>query len=792
MSKKTSRRTAGSEPAAVQASPAGPAAAVGLVLCCVLYFWTVCLTSISTVKFAALALLCLFLASVFLFFTRLRGRVGVPLLLLATFIVMGGISTLYAVSGKFALYEFLKLLAAFCLAMLLLALAPGQGTSPGRWIAKALAGFSAISGLVSIDMLSTRWLSGAVLGSLGGATPDYAGLAGVEAGVRMTSLFENPNVFAGVAGIGVLLSLGLVCSSERWAERSVQTVILYVNALAFLLAFSMGATASIAVAFLVFLLLAQKEKRVGLFILMVETMASTVLAAAVISMTSFQAWSGVQPVPILCTVLGAAALCGLDKLLGFRLVRLLEKRGKLIPILTAALLALLAAFVLAAYNLTGGINLEAGAGVRRAAYPEAGAYTLSVESDRPLNVTIETQNQRDTMMHTSSVLYRGAAEGASFAVPEDSLVVYFNFSAPEGAEIQSVTYAGENGAGGIPLGYKLLPGFIANRLQGLWANENAIQRLVFFADGMKLFQRSPIYGLGLGAFENGVKSVQSFAYVTKYAHNHYIQTLAETGVIGLALFLLLLGGSAAAVALDRKNGEHSHPLTPALGAALVFMAAHAATEVVFSSYPYLPIAFGVFALISLCCGDALPKLRLHVKGQIVSLLVLSALVAAYGILLVCNLHAKAVADAGNSYEALDEAIALDKFEWADYGLSYVTSVIEQGETDADLLAKADDYAERLSKVDSNTVPIYLANYYFQTGRTEAAMAMVEKYVDYVSSDQAAWQQAFDLMLQHEEDTDTYRSGVRRVAAMLEEWNKNNMGEIMISESARALIERAGG
>lgn len=788
MGRKVNRNTARQQPAAVSTQRKAGMAAL-LAVCCVLYFWAVCLTSAATVKFMALALAALVLASVFLFFTRLRGRMGVPLLLLAAVVVMGGVSNLYAVSGKFALYEFLKVLAAFCLGLLLLVFAPGQDTGQGG--AKVLSGFSAIAGLVSIDMLSTRLFSGLVLKVLAQSTPDYGDLAGVEAGIRMTSLYENPNVFAGIAGLGVLLSLGLVRSSKDRAERTVQTVILYVNALAFLLAFSMGASASIAVAFLIFLLLARKGERTGLFILMAETLVCTVLAAAVISITSFQPWSGFQPVPLACTVLGAAALCVSDALLGERLAVFLGKRGKLLPILAAAIIALMAAFILAAFNLTGPASLEAGGTLRRAAYPDAGSYSLAVDSDRPLNVMIESQDQQETMMHTGTVLYSGSASGAVFTVPENSLVVYFNFSAPEGAGVQSVSYTGENGSGDVPLGYKLLPGFMANRLQGLFANENAIQRLVFFADGLRIFRRSPVVGLGLGAFENGVKSVQSFAYVTKYAHNHYIQTLAETGVIGLILFLLLLGGSAAAVILERKKGETSHPLTPALGAALAFMAAHAATEVVFSSYPYLPIAFGAFILISLCCGDALPRPRLNAKGQIVSLLAVSALIAAYVILLVCNLHAKAVADEGGSFEAMDSAIALDKFEWADYALSYVASAPDAGD-DESILAQADKYAQRLAKLDSNTVPIYLAEYYFKTGRTEEAMAMAEKYVDYVSSDAEGWQQAFDLMLRYEEDTEVYRAGVLRIARMLEEWNAANIGEIAVSESAWALIGRAGG
>lgn len=389
-------------------------------------------------------------------------------------------------------------------------------------------------------------------------------------------------------------------------------------------------------------------------------------------------------------------------------------------------------------------------------------------------------------MHTSTDLYSGDASDAAFEVPEDSLVVYFNFSAPEGAHIQSAFCGSES----IPLGYKLLPGFIANRLQGLWANENAIQRLVFFDDGLKLFRRSPVTGLGIGAFENGIKSVQSFYYETKYAHNHYIQSLAETGVIGLLLFLALLGGSAAAVLLDRRRGETAHPLTPALGAALVFMAGHAATEVVFSSYAYLPAAFGVFALISLCCGEPLP-VKLGKAAKTAALLILCVLIGVYALLLVGNMRARAVAETEATFDAMDEAVSLDKFEWADHALTYVDNALDP-ELDASIRAQADEYAQRLAKLDSNTIPIHLAVYYFETNRTAEAISMVEKYVAYVSSDAAAWQEAFDTLLKYKEDSEVYRTGVQKIARMLSDWNEANLGEIEVSDAAKALIVEVNG
>ena len=682
-----------------------------------LYFLLVCLTSSSTVKPAALFLLAVGATAVF--FPRLRDRLHLPVLTLALVVLMDGLSTLYARSGKFALYEFLKPLAAFCLALLLLTMKDRESGCTGRRGAAILSGFSALAGLVSIDLLSTRIISAPILGLLGLFTPDYTNLSAVEEGVRMTSMFTNPNVFAGCVGLGTLLSLGLVVSSAG-RERIVHLICLYINALSFLLAFSMGASGMIALAFLAYLLLERPERRAQLLLLMVETLVLSVAAAFLISLTSFTAWTGFRPVPLLCVIAGAALLCLLDRLCR-PLADKLSSHSRIVLVLTGVILAGVAVFALAAYNLTGSAALQPGQSLRRAAYPEPGAYALTAEAEGDLTVYIESQNQQETMMHTSTPLYQGPLAGASFTVPEDSLVVYFNFTAASEARLDSAVCTGEAGTCGVPLGYKLLPGFIANRLQGLWANQNAIQRFVFFSDGMKLFGRSPVIGLGLGAFENGVKSVQSFYYETKYAHNHYIQVLVETGAVGFVLFIGLLASSGAAVWFARKR---ENPLIPALGAALVFMAGHAATEVTFSTYAYLPIAFGVFALINLCCGDAIPLPELGGMAKNGVLAAIPALLIVFGVMLSGNMSAQRLASHATAFSDLDRAVSMDKFEWADYMLGYVNSTLTT-ETDETIRQQADAYAARLAQVDSNTVPIYLAEYYFSTGRTELGLEMVE-------------------------------------------------------------------
>lgn len=760
----------------------------GPVLFAVLLFFTICLASASTVKQTALVLTVLVLAAVLLFFSRLRDRFRAPVMALALLVCADGVSLFYAVSGKFSLYEFLKVLIAFCIALLILALSGGENGQAGRRAAAVLEGSIALMGLVSIDMFSTRLLSGTVVKILGVFSADYNHLDALEVNVRMLSLFGNPNIFAGCAGIGVLLALGLAVSSEN-RVRLVHLVCLYLNALAFLLAFSMGAIAAISPAFVLCLVFERRERRPALLVLMVETLLLTGISVAVISMTSFDSWTGVQPIPLLCAALGAAALCVLDCVLGQRAARVLARYGRGVLLFSGGILALLAVYVLLAWNVTGGVTLQAGQAIRRAAYPAPGGCALVVqEGELPITVLVEAQNQQDTMMHTNSVLYQGPLAGASFEVPEDRLVVYFTFAAQADAHLEEVRWESGGESGSIPLEYKLLPLFVANRIQGLVANQNAIQRLVFFTDGLKLFRRSPIVGLGMGAYENGVQSVQSFRYQTKYAHNHYIQMLVETGIVGLILFIGLF--AAAALALWRaRKAEEPHPLLPVLGAALAFMAGHAFVEVVFSTYAYLPLAFGVVALITLCTVPAEERVTKKLKTN--ALLASAALLGAFGVLLSCNMQAQAMSRRATSLSDLEQAAFYDKFEWADHMLTYVINAAEL-EVDGEERIKADQYAERLSRLNSNTIPIYLAEYYFRSGLTQKGMDMIEKYVNYVSSEADTWNQAFSLLEHYDTGSEVYRAGVARIYQLLQDWNAANMGEIELSEAAEAYLAQALG
>lgn len=755
------------------------------------FFLLLCVTATGAAKLTTALMLAGTALVLFFSAKELGRRLSLPFLTLSGLVLMCGLSTAYALSGKFALNEFLKVALAYCVFLLVL-LFPGKGADPSRRGAAMISVSTALASLFSIDLISTRILSGLFQGVMGLFGREYSALEGVEAGSRITSIFTNPNIFAGCVGLGVLLGLGLAVSSTDRRERCVHLVCLFLNALAFVLAFSMGASGTIVLAFLVLLAFERRERRAPLLILMLETMAITLCAAFPIFLTAFDAWTGIQPIPLLCAVGGSALLCLLDHAVGTRAAALLGRYAKATLALALAAVIGVGIFAGVALNVTGSAQLEPGEGLRRSAYPQPGTYQLESTASGPVTVTIESQNENDTMMHTSTVIYQGDLQDATFTVPEDSLVVYLNFTMPQGGSLDQVSIQGDGSSEAVKLGYPLLPGFIANRLQGLFANQNAIQRTVFFRDGLLLFQRSPIIGLGMGSFENAILGVQSFFYETKYVHNHYIQLLVETGAIGLALFVATLGLCALALWRGRKR-EDGSPLLAALAGCLVFMAGHAATEVVFSASVYLPIAFGIFALILLTCGDALPlpaAMTKTPKPARILLRTISGLLCVFLVLLSGNLVAKSILreDQGNPFGAMKTAILLDRYEWTDHMLSYVYNAPRT--EDQAILDQAKVYAQRLSQVSSNTIPLYLGEFYLTIGETQQGIDALNQYVDYTASKSGSWEQAFQMMIAglSGNDGDLMIQGIQDLYAKFLHWNEVNMGRLTLSDDVKSVLQ----
>ena len=656
-----------------------------------------------------------------------------PAFAMFAYMLLAGISTLYAKSGKFAIAEFSCMLAAFAGFMMIVLRSRG-GKVSFRRTAAVLAAAAAPVGVLSIDAASSNILMRPFRALMEVVGPGY-GDTGATFYARLNTIFGNPNVYAGLMSIACLLSLWLVLTAETRKQKILCTILLMVNAVSYLLAFSMGSLGVFVVACLLMLALAPKERRIGFFLLLVQT-AVVALAAGAVSVAGFGDTATGSPLPLIMLIAGCAAACALEVFVREKVANALAGKGKVLIGILAGILVLIAVYLVAALNLTGPYTFSAESDFRRTADLSAGEYTLTMEATAPVNVRVAYKNTNNLIQNNETDLASGSSDSAvTFNVPEDSELVFFYFSCSEpGVTINSATYTGAQD-GSLKLGYTILPSFIADRIQDLSANGNVVQRGVYRQDAIKLWLTSPIIGRGLGGFENGVVSVQDYYYETKYAHNHYVEMLCDLGVLGLAAFVALLGTAVWAMVKTRKQ----KPLTVMLLAACVCqMFGQAISDVIWSVGGCMPMFFAVLALVTLYCGDSLRlKLPHKSKGGAVRWPV-AAVSAVFIVLIGLNLIAQSIFYSDDlSLEDLKNCASIDLFEANDYKLSYLISGgNEEG--------VADQYAQDLAQEESNSITIPLAQYYAGTMQYAAALDTLDHGSDYMRADEEVWQQMFDV------------------------------------------------
>lgn len=279
-------------------------------------------------------------------------------------------------------------------------------------------------------------------------------------------------------------------------------------------------------------------------------------------------------------------------------------------------------------------------------------------------------------------------------------------------------------------------------------------------------------------------------------HNHYIETLVSTGVVGLVLFVGMLALCALAL-WKNLHREDCDPLAPALAAALVFMGGHALVEVVFSFPFYLTVALGILGLICVCCGDTM-SLKVEKEDVLGWITVgIDALLALFVVTLSFNLRASHIAERntyGNPYKSLEAAAEMDLYEGMDYELSYVRLARginqEKVEKNWPIYEQANRYAEKLGKISSNIIPIpaILAEYYFSTDQQEKAFAMLEKQVTDRAADSQAWNTVFQILETYSDGSDGYRTEIEKLYQQLLSWDEQNLGDLHLTEANQAYID----
>lgn len=744
----------------------------------VLCFFLMCCNEGVSTRFMAMALL------VWSFFRLLLGtgkwveKLPLPFFFLSMYMLWNGVRSFSAISTEFAFQDYTKLLVAFLLLFLML-----EREKKPKHIAQIILVTSTISSFLSMDLLGTHWFTGLFQVFMSPFTAQYTILVGIEEGVRMVSIYSNPNIYAGFTGIAILFGLALVVHCHHRKKRIFLLLCLFCNSLGFLLAFSLGATITLALTFLLYFLLESREKKLPLLILMIETFFSALLSAFPVYLTSFSKWDGVNFYPLLSLVVGGLLFCFVHENLGKSLQIRLAHRDYIPLKYILAFVGSACLFVLIGLNWTNPAQLEQGASLRRAVYLGQGDYELSLQSTGLMEVSIHAQDKTDILRHTSSLLYQGQGNLVEFQVPEDTVVVFFTFSSAHAVVIEECFLSDGSE---IPLNYVLFPEFVSHRLQGLLSNQNFWQRFVFFHDGLKLFAMNPMFGLGMGAFNSGLFRVQSFYYETKYAHNHYIQVLLESGVLG---FVLFFGAMLSLIlSLWKERDYYGGHFVPVSLSVLLFTLCHGFMELTWSSGSFLVLAFLTLALCFLQSTSLWERTE-KIQGFVIpGLMVFSSF---WFSLISCQLTGEIILNCSTDTESFQEnlhsAVRLDILGRSGHMTSYVHSVGDSD--DPTKIAQAEDYIQKIKAENSNVAAFYIAEYYFKQENYEKAMYYLEVYVKNGASHPEIWNSAFDLLHLYgwyiEEDF--FIEANRHIYQIALDWDEENMGAPVIAPDIREYV-----
>ena len=728
---------------------------------------------------------------------------NLPSLLLLGYAAFSWVTIFWAMSGKFHLREGSKLLIAVFF-FLLVAMHKKFDGAFARRVMGAIAGISAIYALLSIEAVSTG-LTKTLLARLPALDAEKI----VFQNSRLNGIFGNANIEASIYAIGIFCAVALVCGAERKWQRILFTVTLSFSAFAFLLVFSMGAIACFIAAVAAYLIFAGKGRSAALL-----RMLSAAVPTLVCGFIAFALLNSERSALVLALLLANAGVSALLELtVSARLSAVLERHEKLAFGVLIAVALGAAVYIAAALKVTGPYTF--GSFIDRSVRLSAGEHTIQIEADGEVTLDIFTRNRLELLNVTQTGIYDGSAEGTVyFTVPEGSEITFVRMDAAEGVTVRSALI---DETRALPLRYKLLPGFAADRIQFIGASTSEAQRETFRTDALRLWRRSPVVGNGIGAFETGVTSVQDYPYETRYVHQHYLQVLLEDGVIGLALFAGALAAMLLALWKKRKQTPESqyYWLYPALCAEFVMNGLQMCWDVSMSMIVFLCMTYALYGLIVATCAEPFAekaaaeengkKKKAQAKGPDTSLLARNIGIGftAVVLLTLCgNLYAtsKANAPVGSTDEFmsnLSAAARLDLYEHNDQKLSYVVASLNEG--GEAYRAQADEYAAQLAGAQSNTIPRYLVGYYLQTEQYDKAIDEAILGASYSASDADTWDDCAALLNEAlfqnmltpllTEERAALMAKLTEYYDALQAYNASALVPVELSESAQAFFDK---
>lgn len=670
---------------------------------------------------------------------RYRERFTLPVLAVIGYFLLVGLSVCWACSGKFFLREYSKLLFALPVFLFIVFCLPRTERAVHNLLL-IVCSMSAIFAFFGVDLASGK-LTWPLISKI-----PHVELIDLmnDFGTRLPGVFANSNISGGVHALGLLLTCALFDHAEGRFSRAWISVLGSMQTYMFFQGVNRSAIVFLFIALLVCFFVYGKSRIVFLLHLLNMTVPSLFFSFLALNYYSgyLVTIEGIQVYyPLFMGLAACAITCVLELFLFKPVSKIMERHNRLAFLVTLCVGGAFLVYVILGITVSSPLDLREGATQTRAVYPGSGSYVLHAETDDDVHVLIYSCTTEEVTTGTRQVLYDGDVAGASFVVPEASRIVYLAFTSPRDTVLTHALIRGEGKTYRLHLDYPLLPGQIAKRITGIWASQNLLNRFQFFHDGMKIFRDYPIAGSGLGAFESLIAGYQEYRYITRYVHNHYIQVLIDSGLLGLLAYLFLLVSCFLCILQGRKKDAPFHALFSPVLAAFLMLVLQSALDVIMSTTAYLPFAYMLFALCALCWGKPLTSKWLPVFGS----LICAVLTVAYTVLISLNISAyHRVLGSTNSsvkfFSALDRAIKIDAFEYVDWKVSYFSAYSQA--PSPEYKATSDQYATELLDVPSNSLHMYLIHYYLDARDYDMALLAAQKGAAFNYADNMTWNQYF--------------------------------------------------
>lgn len=728
-------------------------------------------------------------------YARFRGRLGIPVLGFLAFLILCGAASLYTSFGAYAYGEYAKLLASGALGLLLLA--RGREQNAGG----LLFGFSAVCGVIGLLCIDAGCRGPLFRGfasfmeGLGDAAYQSLDQA-TYTGARFDGIYNDANLTGSLMALAVLVGLYLIRTGRKPWERFAACFLTGLSAVAFFTAMSRGAILCFGATLLAYLLIAGKEERLGLFF----TMAAMGISMVIFGVVSTSLLAGGSFWGTLAALPSGVLLWLLNEFPARKAASALAGHGKLLAgVLGGGIAAGIAAVILA-LTLTEPFVFTESNFLYRGADVEGGeTYTFSGDWDKSSEITVlvygSTREQELTSV--TETYYNGPLEEASFTVPEDVGHVLMQFRGPAGLELRQVSLSDGTE---IPMAYTLLPDNIANRLQkNIFEDSSFLLRLQYDIDGWTLFKESPLAGHGLGATEGLLTSVQPFFYESLYLHNHLLQVMDETGLLGLAAFLAFILGTA--VLLIRQLRKARTPLVAMLLACLVMMNLHGLMEISFSVQMFQCAAFFLLLLPTVCYGTYTEGRKRRAAGIVV--LVVSDLwlvisVALLGGSLLAQKEYRELDAAGMTtgsfIETLERLDRMDAYNDQSYKVNLMGNALQAGGISNE--GTAARCARELRETGEFDSCYYVAAYYYlPLGQLENFFDVLQEGLLQERSNSEAWNSAMNLCIQafsqiDPAEADTFAEGVRGIGEAMDRANAYLLVPVALTEENAALLNCA--